>query len=102
MALEFPNLINCAGAVDGATGLKTSGRGFVAATTGAGVYTLTLDQPVAADACSILLTRIGAVPVASDVTLTVVHTSDTVKTVHATVAGVATNESFGFAILQFN
>lgn len=98
MSINIPNTFNAYGSVNGTTGLRVSGAGFVAAG-GAGVYTLTLDQPVDAAECSILVSRRGAAA-AADGTFGVAHTSDTVKTVTYTEAGVAAAVNFDFAVLN--
>jgi len=104
MALEFPNIVNSAGSVS-SLGAAVSGRGYVAAATAPGVYTLTLDQPVNAAQCAVIVTLEGAAP-GDDETVTVEHTSDTVKTVTIshTVIGVTSPvaSAFSFVVFQFN
>lgn len=98
MAVEIPNLINALGSVS-AVGAKVSGAGFSVASSGAGEYQITLEQGVDAAQCAIVVTPRGAA-LAADVGYTVEHTSDTVKTVHFTDAGVATNHAFDFAVMN--
>lgn len=99
MSINIPNTFGAYGSVNGADGAKVSGAGFASARTGAGVYTLTLQEPVDATQCAILVSRRGAAA-AADETFSVAHTSDTVKTVTCTAAGVATDSSFDFAVLR--
>jgi hypothetical protein len=99
MAIIIPNSFNSYGSVAGGTGTAVSGAGFVSARTGAGVYTLTLDEPVDSTECAILVSRRGAAA-GADETFSVEHTSDTVKTVTCTAAGVATDSDFDFAVLR--
>lgn len=86
----------CAGAVTGATGAITAGiGGFVAARTGAGVYTLTLGGAgVPAGECVI------AVTMRTSGTYNYIHTSNTVKTVNtfAVDGTTATDKNFDFVV----
>jgi len=84
--------------VTGATGVATAARGCATARTGAGVYTVTLDQPVDANE-SILLpnTTDGT----GDFAVQAEHTSDTVKTVRTFTAGAAADHDFSLAVLKF-
>jgi len=96
MSINIPNTFNAYGSVS-AAGARVSGAGFAAAATGTGVYTLTLDQPVDAAECAILVTARGATPGFAHV----VHTSDTVKTVNMVdAAGAAQDTAFDFAVLN--
>jgi hypothetical protein len=75
------------------------GRGCVVARTGAGAYTVTLDQLVdATESC--VLVQTGTI----DTTTSVAHTSDTVKTIGTNVqgagAGAATDSEIWVLILQ--
>lgn len=99
MSINIPNTFNAYGSVKGTSGLRVSGAGFASARTGAGVYTLTLDEGVDSSECAILVTRRGAAAPA-DGTISVDHTSDTVKTVTCTAAGVATDSDFDFVVLN--
>lgn len=98
MSVIIPNTFNSYGSV-ASGGAKVSGAGFVSASSGAGVYQLTLDEAVDATECSILVTFRGAA-LAADLSVSVEHTSDSVKTVHITAAGVATAQAFDFAVLR--
>ncbi len=94
----FQNAIHANGSVVGASGASASGNQFVTpARTGAGVYTLTLTEPIDAAECVILATlRTGAL----NANIHVVHTSDTVKTVNTGLAAVATDEDFDYVIIR--
>lgn len=98
MSINIPNVFNSYGSVASA-GTKVSGAGFASAKTGTGVYTLTLDQGADAAECACLVSRRGAAA-AADGTFGVDHTSDTVKTVRYTEAGVAADVAFDFAVLN--
>jgi hypothetical protein len=95
MALENPDIIGAAGSV-GTNGTAVWAAGAVSARTGAGVYTLTLDAPADAADCSILVTP----RTTAQIGCYVVHTSDTVKTVHALLVAVATDTAFDFAVIR--
>jgi len=103
MSINIPNVVQALGSVVGATGAALGGAGFVSAGgTGGGtpgIYTLTLDQAVDASECAILVSRRGAAA-AADGTFGVAHTSDTVKTVTYTQAGVAADVDFDFCVLR--
>lgn len=92
--------IRAAGRVsNGATGAGAA-RGAVVARTGAGVYTITLDTPIPAGDCGVLVTVEGTNTAAK-----VAHTSDAVKTVSivALAAGqAATDSEFSFAVLKYD
>ncbi len=99
MTPNGPGSLVAAASVVAGTGAATVARGCVTARTGAGVYTVTLDQALdAADGVCMATVR-GANPVA----LQVVHTSDTVKTVNglALAAGqAATDADFDFVAFR--
>lgn len=99
MSTNIPNTFNSYGSVNGTTGARVSGAGFSSARSAQGIYALTLDQGVDATQCAILVTRRGAAA-AADETFSVAHTSDTVKTVTCTAAGVAADADFDFAVLN--
>lgn len=100
MSQEYPSIINAAGSVVGGTGAALWTAGAAPARTGAGVYTLTLDQPSDTAACGILITpRAGASP-AADITFVVAHTSAAVKTVRMSKAGVPSDVDFDFLVLK--
>jgi len=97
MSLNYPSIFGAAGAVTGATGVAIWAAGAATARTGAGVYTLTLDEPADAAACAVIVTVRGALLA----TLEVAQTSDTVKTVTARdVAGVAQDTDFDFLVIR--
>lgn len=98
MSINIPNSFNAYGSVNGA-GARVSGAGFSVASSGAGVYQITLDQPVDSTECAILVTGRGAAA-AADGTFMVAHTSDTVKEVTFTQAGVAAAQAFDFLVLN--
>jgi hypothetical protein len=97
MAIEIPNSLLAYGTVN-SDGTKASGAGFASAKTGAGVYTLTLDQPAPAAGSSLLLTIKGAGGGKSEIEYT--DTSDTVKGVTTWDAGVAADHAFSFLSLR--
>jgi hypothetical protein len=99
MSMNYPNRDLAAGSVAGGTGTATWIAGATSARTGAGVYTLTLDQPTDSTQCSILVSRRGAAA-AADGTFSVAHTSDSVKTVTYTEAGVAADADFDFHVIR--
>lgn len=69
----------------------------ITAHAGAGVWAVTLDNPIDATECVCVAVARGAVPFV----MSVEQTSDTVKTVHAaTGAGVATDVGWDLAIFR--
>lgn len=98
MSLNYPNIIGAAGKISGA-GAVAWEAGGAAARTGAGVYTITLDNPADAAQSGVHVTLTGAAA-AADLTVNVADTSDTVKTVSITAAGVATDEGFTWMLLR--
>ncbi len=99
MSLNYPSIIGAAGSVvSGAGNLWAAGA--TAANGGAGITTITLDEPADASACAVLVTERGGAAPAADITFQVVHTSDTVKTVNCFEAGVATNRAFDYLVLR--
>lgn len=98
MSDAFPNPIHASGSVVGASGASASGNQFVTtARTGAGIYTLTLSEAIDAAECSIVATGRGS---AGNSNIQVAQTSDTVKTVTAFVAAVATDIDFDYIIIK--
>ena len=96
MSINIPNTFGAYGSVD-AAGAKVSGAGFSVASSAPGVNELTLQEPVDATQCAILVTARGATPGFAHV----VHTSDTVKTVNMVdAAGAAQATAFDFAVLR--
>jgi len=93
---DFQSNLVAAISVTGGTGALAGGGGATPARTGAGVYTVTLSEAVpAADAIITLTAKTAAL------SLTVTHTSDTVKTVSAldtATALVATDCDFDIKI----
>lgn len=98
MSQNYPSLTAAVGSVQ-TNGTALWGAGAASARTSAGVYTLTLDQGCDANQCAVMLTRRGAAA-AADGEFGVVHTSDTVKEVTYTLAGVATDVAFDYHILK--
>lgn len=95
MSDNYPNINHAHGAVTGATGAKISGTNFTSVRNAKGDYSLTLDVPVDATACSIATSIRGATTGFSRV----VHTSDQVKQVLTfDVAGAAADLDFDFDI----
>lgn len=87
------------GRIDGATGNRLAGMGFVSARTGAGVYTITLDQPVDATQSIVLVTVEGAGARCA----TMSAETDSVKTISIfTTVPAAQDNTFSFAIYQTN
>lgn len=97
MSLNYPSLNNAGGSVVGATGAIAAGSGFASARTAKGTYTITLDVPVDSAEGWIVTTTRGATPGI----ISVVHTSDSVKTV-STVdnAGAAADLDFDFHVFR--
>jgi hypothetical protein len=75
---DFQSNLVAAGSVVGATGALNGGAGFLPARTGAGVYTITLSEDVPEAEAVVTIT-----PKTAAISLTVAHTSNTVKTVSA-------------------
>lgn len=96
MSIEIPNALLAFGSVS-AAGAKVSGAGFTPATTGKGIYTLTLDEPVDSTECAVLATaRDAAARICK-----VAQTSDTVKTVTVVdAANAVQNTAFDFLVLR--
>lgn len=88
-----------AGSVTGATGAAVVARGAATARTGAGIYTITLDQACDSTECVLFFTsRTAAV-----VDFSYAHTSDTVKTLTTqTEAGVDTDADFDFIVVRIS
>lgn len=97
MSQNYPSITAALGTVTGATGVAPGIAGAASARTGAGVWTLTLDQGCDAAQCVINVSRRGAAA-AADGTFGVAHTSDTVKTVTYTEAGVAADCDWDFEV----
>jgi hypothetical protein len=99
MSQNYPSIINAVGSMQ-AAGPSLWEAGCLGARTGAGVYTVTLDEPSDSAACAILVTmRTGGIPCVAQV----VHTSDTVKTINvfdSATGGVATDSAFDFLVLR--
>lgn len=98
-------LVKAAGHYNGSLGagaVAFGQRGGVVARTGAGVYTITLDQPMDATECAVIVTVGVGAAAATDVHARVVHTSDTVKTVtlETLVAGADTDADFCWAVFD--
>lgn len=96
-----PNIIDwrCFVANDGT--LSTAAHGGLSARTGAGIYTVTLDQPIAQREmiCSVQTNLAAGAPAATATNFKVINTSDTVKGVRAyttaALADIAFSASFG-------
>lgn len=99
MTQNYPSLVAALGSVTGATGVAVGIAGAASARTGAGTYTLTLDQACDSTQCVCQATRRGAAPAAA-VDLSIAHTSDAVKTLVASVAGAAADNDFDFIIYK--
>jgi len=95
---RFGGLDRIAGcSVVGATGVGTVADGCATARTGAGVYTVTLDTPVAASDAIMLATLTSGIAGM----VTIAHTSASVKTVSTwSAAGAAADRDFDFAIFR--
>lgn len=95
--MSILNEVLAAGKVT-AAGAVTVARGCVPAKTAAGIYTLTLDQPVDA-AESIVLVQ----PNTAALNVLVADTTDTVKTLtFETDAGVDTDSDFTFLVMRIS
>lgn len=83
-----------------ADGSSVNCRGAAPATTGTGVYTVTLDRLADATESLVLVTP----RTTADIAASVVHTSATVKTINfktiTTGGGVAANCAFDFAVIR--
>lgn len=95
MSLQNPDIIQAMGRISGA-GVQAFAAGCLLARTGAGVYTLTLDEALDSAEGGVLVSFDGPA-VAADQTVNIEDTSDTVKTITVTAAGVATDAGF-FAV----
>lgn len=95
MSLQNPDVIGAAGSV-GADGVAVWAAGFASATTGAGVYTITLDEALDATECAVLVTP----RTTAQLTVAVVHTSDTVKTINFLLVASATNGAFDVLVIK--
>lgn len=88
-----------AGKVTGATGASSTLFGAVPARTGAGVYTITMDQQVDSAFCCAIATLVGG----DGGRITITHTSDAVKTVNTfNAAGAAADVDFHIRIAALN
>lgn len=89
------------GSVNGADGARVAGAQRVTpARTGAGVYTLTLDDGGLDSAECVVMATVRAA-FADNCAITVEHTSDTVKTVSTgTGAGTAADLSFDLSLIH--
>lgn len=97
MSQNYPSINAACGAVTGGTGVAIWAAGAATARTGAGVYPITLDQGCDSAESSVRVTPRKA----TFASATVVHTSDTVKTVHTfNAAGVATDSDFDFLVTK--
>lgn len=99
MSQNYPSIINALGSVL-AAGPELWTAGAACARTGAGVYTLTLDEAADAAACAVQITPRGA---GTPVVAQVVHTSDTVKTVNlfdSATGATPTDSDFDFLVLR--
>ena len=102
MSLQNPDFIQAAGkweSTGAGTGNNLSAAGGRITTPGAGVYVLTLDQDLDANEGGVLITPVGTAP-AADLSWAVEDTSDTVKTITATAAGVAADSSFSWMVFK--
>lgn len=99
MAIAIPNSFNAYGSVDGATGALTSGSGFNASRVSAGLYTLSLLEPVSSGQGVVIASLRGA---GSSIkgALSVEETTDYVKTVRYSENGVPTDVSFDILVLN--
>lgn len=98
MGLQYPDVINAGGSVDGTNGAKVSGAGFSSARSNKGDFAITLDVPCDASECWINATLRGA----TSGVLRVVHTSDSVKQVlcFAVDGTTAADLSFDFTVFR--
>lgn len=96
MSIEIPNFVAAMGQT-GATGTEVSASGGTVAISAAGVYLLTLDQPLDANECNVFITTQAAAKVMWEV----VHTNDNVKTIKSwDNANAALNAAFAWVVFQ--
>ena len=96
MAIITPGTFSAFGSVNGTTGAKVAGAGFVPGKSATGVYTLTLDGQVDAAECACTATARGTAAFCR-----VDQTSDGVKTVRTyDAAGAAVDSDFDFVVLH--
>lgn len=89
-----------AGSVIGGTGVATKIRGAASARTGAGTYTITLDQPLNAADCVVRAQVRGG---AANCNCRIVHTTDAVKTITTHVgAAAAADQNFDFEVKRIS
>ena len=102
MAIQIPDFIQACGkwnSTGAGTGAALFEAGGKITTAGAGVYTLTLDAALDSNEGGVFITPVGSAP-AADLSWAVEDTSDTVKTIHATAAGVATDSDFMWLVVR--
>ncbi len=99
MAIAIPNSFNAYGSVDGATGALTSGSGFSPSRVSAGVYTISLLEPVSSGQVVVIASLRGAGGSIKGA-LSVEETTNSVKTVRYNENGVATDVSFDILVLN--
>lgn len=90
-------LLVAAGKISTAGAILSRTGSFVAARTGAGAYTITLPSPGVPAGANWM---IGCCHTAGVTQISIVDTSDTVKTVATAVVAVATDSIFSFEIWQ--
>ena len=93
------SFFHAAGSVVGATGVAVAANNASFARTGPGVYTATLIQGLFNSEIVGLATLRGGPP-AGDVTIVINQTSDTVKTIFVTAAGVPIDLDFDVVFLR--
>jgi len=95
---KFQGGIIAGGSVDPAGALLAGGVGAITARTGLGVYTITLNEECPAGEC--LLFVASGLLGGADITASISHVSNTVKTVELFDAGVAADARFDFMIIR--
>lgn len=96
MSIEIPNLCAAQGQT-GSTGTEVSASGGTVAISAAGIYILTLDNPLDANECNVFVTTQAA----GKVMWEVVHTNDTAKTIKSwDNANAALNAAFSWIVFQ--
>ncbi len=93
------SFFHCGAAVDSATGNPVVANGCTVVKTAVGVFTLTLEQGIDALEAVATIGFLGPLSI-GDIAATLVHTSDTVKTVSIFVGnpGIATDQDFNVTI----
>lgn len=93
--------LHAGASVVGATGAAVSRSNLVSARIGVGVYTLALDQAVGPSEVVCIVTAAGAA-LGADRVASLEHTSDSLKTIRITQAGVLVDQDFNVSMFRLN